>query len=170
MFITQDRSHKIAPEETLVQKLRNEEEDAFGELIDRYQTRLLRLARSFVSSEAMAKEVVQAYVGRVRVIPVRCLGSVNFVWITQAMSAGFDGVILIGCKYGDDYQCHFIKGSELASVREKNVREKLEQMAMDIERVELHQLQIDEYDKLPGIFEKFTELIDEIGMNPFKGM
>jgi quinone-modifying oxidoreductase subunit QmoB len=106
----------------------------------------------------------------IRVIPVRCLGSVNFVWITQAMSAGFDGVVLIGCKYGDDYQCHFIKGSELASVREKNVREKLEQMAMDIERVELHQLQIDEYDKLPGIFEKFTELIDEIGMNPFKGM
>ncbi len=106
----------------------------------------------------------------VRVIPVRCLGSVNFVWITEAMSAGFDGVILIGCKYGDDYQCHFIKGSELAATREKNVREKLEQMAMDIERVELHQLQIDEYDKLPGIFERFVALIDEIGMNPFKGM
>jgi quinone-modifying oxidoreductase subunit QmoB len=106
----------------------------------------------------------------IRVVPVRCLGSVNFVWITEAMSAGYDGVILIGCKYGDDYQCHFVKGSELASVREKNVREKLEQMAMDTERVELHQLQIDEYDKLPGIFEKFGELIEEIGMNPFKGM
>jgi quinone-modifying oxidoreductase subunit QmoB len=106
----------------------------------------------------------------IRVIPVRCLGSTNFVWITQAMSAGFDGVILLGCKYGDDYQCHFIKGSELASVREKNVREKLEQMAMDTERVELHQLQIDEYDKLPGIFETFSELIEEIGYNPFKGM
>jgi quinone-modifying oxidoreductase subunit QmoB len=86
------------------------------------------------------------------------------------MSAGFDGVILLGCKYGDDYQCHFIKGSELASVREKNVREKLEQMAMDVERVELHQLQIDEFGKLPGIFESFNDLIDEIGYNPFKGM
>ncbi len=106
----------------------------------------------------------------IRTIPVRCLGSTNFVWITQAMSTGFDGVILLGCKYGDDYQCHFVKGSELASVREKNVREKLEQMAMDTERVELHQLQIDEYEKLPEIFEKFTELIDEIGYNPFKGM
>lgn len=106
----------------------------------------------------------------IRTIPVRCLGSTNTVWITQAMSAGFDGVILLGCKYGDDYQCHFIKGSELASVREKNVREKLEQMAMDTERVELHQLQIDEYERLPEIFEKFTDLIDEIGYNPFKGM
>jgi quinone-modifying oxidoreductase subunit QmoB len=106
----------------------------------------------------------------IRVIPVRCLGSVNTVWITQAMSAGFDGVILMGCKYGDDYQCHFIKGSELASVREKNVREKLQQMAMDVERVELHQIQIDEYEKIPKIFEDFAELIDEIGYNPFKGM
>jgi quinone-modifying oxidoreductase subunit QmoB len=106
----------------------------------------------------------------IRVIPIRCLGSVNTVWVTQAVSAGFDGVILLGCKYGDDYQCHFIKGSELASVREKNVREKLEQMAMDVERVELHQLQIDEYWKLPEIFEKFNDLIDEIGYNPFKGM
>ncbi len=106
----------------------------------------------------------------IRVIPVRCLGSVNTVWITQAMSAGFDGVILMGCRYGDDYQCHFIKGSELASVREKNVREKLQQMAMDVERVELHQIQIDEYDKIPKIFEDFAELIDEIGYNPFKGM
>ena len=106
----------------------------------------------------------------IRVIPIRCLGSVNTVWITQAMSQGFDGVILLGCKYGDDYQCHFIKGSELASVREKNVREKLEQMAMDVERVELHQLQIDEWGKLPGIFEAFDELIEDIGYNPFKGM
>jgi quinone-modifying oxidoreductase subunit QmoB len=106
----------------------------------------------------------------IRVIPVRCLGSVNTVWITQAMSAGYDGVIMLGCKYGDDYQCHFIKGSELASVREKNVREKLQQMAMDVERVELHQIQIDEYWKLPEIFDNFNELIEEIGYNPFKGM
>ncbi len=84
--------------------------------------------------------------------------------------AGFDGVILLGCKYGDDYQCHFIKGSELASVREKNVREKLEQMAMDLERVEMHEIQISDYEKLPKIFENFAELIEEIGMNPFKGM
>ncbi len=106
----------------------------------------------------------------IRVVPIRCLGSMNNVWITDAMSAGYDGVILLGCKYGDDYQCHFITGSELASVRQKNAREKLEQMAMDLERIELHELAIDEFRQLPGIFEKFDELIEEIGYNPFKGM
>ncbi len=106
----------------------------------------------------------------VRIIPVRCLGSVNTVWITEAVSAGYDGVILIGCKYGDDYQCHFIKGSELADTRGENIREKLKQMAMENERVELHQLQISEYEKLPEIFGKFMEVIEKYGMNPFKGM
>jgi len=107
----------------------------------------------------------------VRVIPVRCLGSINSVWVTEAISAGYDGVILIGCKYGDDYQCHFIKGSELADYRGENIREKLEQMAMENERVELHQLQISEYYRLPEIFAAFQEnVIDKFGMNPFKGM
>jgi len=106
----------------------------------------------------------------VRIIPVRCLGSINSVWITDAISAGFDGVILIGCKYGDDYQCHFVKGSELAVTRGENIREKLQQMAMETERVEVHELQISDYARLPEIFDKFSEVIDEYGMNPFKGM
>lgn len=106
----------------------------------------------------------------VRIVPVRCLGSVNSVWITEAISAGYDGVILIGCKYGDEYQCHFIKGSELAVSRGENIREKLQQMAMESERVELHELEIAEYERIPEIFEKFTEVIDTYGMNPFKGM
>ncbi|TKJ38512.1 heterodisulfide reductase subunit A [candidate division LCP-89 bacterium B3_LCP] len=106
----------------------------------------------------------------IRIIPVRCLGSMNVAWVKDAISEGFDGVILIGCKYGDDYQCHFIKGSELADSRGENIREKLEQMQMENERVELHQLQISEYHKLPEIFNNFAELIEDIGMNPFKGM
>ena len=110
------------------------------------------------------------YTPFVRVIPVRCLGSVNVAWVKEAVASGFDGVIMIGCRYGDDYQCHFIKGSELAVTRGENIREKLEQMAMELERVELHQLQISEYEKLPEIFDKFAGLIEEIGMNPFKGM
>ena len=43
----------------LIQALRNGEEAAFSTLIDRYHSRLLRLARAFVPSEAVAEEVVQ---------------------------------------------------------------------------------------------------------------
>jgi quinone-modifying oxidoreductase subunit QmoB len=106
----------------------------------------------------------------VRVLPVRCLGSVNVEWVNQAMSVGFDGVLLMGCTYGDDYQCHFIKGSELASVRGENIREKLEKMALEEERMEIHQIQIKDYEKVSAIFESFAEVVDRIGLNPFKGM
>ncbi len=104
----------------------------------------------------------------IRFIPVRCLGSVNIVWIADAMSQGYDGVLLIGCKSGDDYQCHYIRGSELMDTRGKNVQEKLQQLALEEERVRLEQLGIDEFEKLAGIVNEFAEEIEEIGLNPFK--
>ena len=110
------------------------------------------------------------YDPNIRVIPVRCLGSVNVVWIADALSRGFDGVLMIGCKYGDDYQCHYIKGSELASKRMENVQEKLKQLVLEPERVKLFSLSIDEYQKLPEIFNSFVEEIMEMGFNPYKGM
>ncbi len=59
------------------------------------------------------------YSADVRIIPIRCLGSMNVIWIKDALSQGMDGVFLLGCKHGDDYQCHFVKGSELADIRMK---------------------------------------------------
>ena len=110
------------------------------------------------------------YDPNIRVIPVRCLGSVNTVWIADALSRGFDGILMIGCKYGDDYQCHFIRGSELANKRMSNVQEKLKQLVLEPERVKLLTLSIDEYVKIPEIFNEFVEEINEIGANPYKGM
>ena len=46
-------------EAQLVEALRQGDEGAFTSLIDRYHTRLLRVARAYVSSEAIAEEVVQ---------------------------------------------------------------------------------------------------------------
>jgi quinone-modifying oxidoreductase subunit QmoB len=106
----------------------------------------------------------------IRVIPVRCLGAVNVVWIADALSRGFDGILLIGCKHGDDYQCHFIKGSELAEKRMENVQEKLKQLVLEPERVQIHTLSIDEYKKLPTLFNDFVQEIVDMGLNPYKGM
>ena len=53
----------------------------------------------------------------VRVIHLRCLGSLNLVWVADTLSKGIDGVFLLGCRHGENYQCHFIKGSELANIR-----------------------------------------------------
>jgi quinone-modifying oxidoreductase subunit QmoB len=105
----------------------------------------------------------------IRFIPVRCLGSVNIVWVADALSRGFDGILMVGCKSGDDYQCHMIRGSELMGTRGDNIREKLKQLALEEERVRVEELSITDFDKLPRIINEFAEQIEEIGMNPFKG-
>ncbi len=105
----------------------------------------------------------------IRFIPVRCLGAVNIVWIADALSRGFDGILLVGCRSGDDYQCHFVRGSELMGTRGDNIREKLVQLALEEERVRVEQLDISEFRKLPQIINEFADQIEEIGMNPFKG-
>ncbi len=110
------------------------------------------------------------YDPNVRIIPVRCLGSVNVVWIKDALAAGYDGILMIGCKYGDDYQCHFITGSELLNTRSENIQEALDSMALEPERVKLEQLALTEYERIPEIIGEFMETIEEVGFNPFKGM
>jgi quinone-modifying oxidoreductase subunit QmoB len=105
----------------------------------------------------------------IRIIPVRCLGSVNVVWIKDALSKGVDGIMAIGCKYGDDYQCHFAKGSELLNIRMEKIGEALKSLALEKERVQQIQIAIDEYDKIPGIIAEFMEVIESVGPNPFKG-
>ena len=105
----------------------------------------------------------------VRFIPVRCLGSVNVIWIKDALSQGMDGVFLMGCKHGDDYQCHFVKGSELAEIRVKKIGEALSSLALELERVAQFQIAIDEYDKVPQVIQEFVGIIEGLGPNPFKG-
>jgi quinone-modifying oxidoreductase subunit QmoB len=109
------------------------------------------------------------YSADVRFIPVRCLGSVNVIWIKDALAQGMDGVFLLGCKYGDDYQCHFVKGSELADIRMKKIGDALSSLALEEERVAQFEVAIDEYDKLPKIINDFVDLVEEMGPNPFKG-
>jgi quinone-modifying oxidoreductase subunit QmoB len=109
------------------------------------------------------------YSANVRIIPVRCLGSVNVIWIKDAMAQGMDGVFLLGCKHGDDYQCHFVKGSELAEIRMQKIGEALSSLALEEERVAQFQVAIDEYDKLPQMIDEFVEMVEALGPNPFKG-
>jgi quinone-modifying oxidoreductase subunit QmoB len=110
------------------------------------------------------------YSADVRIIPVRCLGSVNVIWIKDALAQGMDGVFLLGCKHGDDYQCHFVKGSELADIRMKKIGDALSSLALEEERVTQFQVAIDEYDKIPQIINDFVASVEEMGPNPFKGL
>lgn len=106
----------------------------------------------------------------VRFIPMRCLGGLNLVWLADGFSKGIDGFLLLGCKFGENYQCHFIKGSELANTRFSKVGETLDRLQLEADRVNMMQVAISEYDKLPDMINAFVEKVKEIGHNPFKEM
>jgi quinone-modifying oxidoreductase subunit QmoB len=105
----------------------------------------------------------------VRVVPVRCLGSLNLVWIADALSRGIDGVILVGCPSGADYQCHYVRGSELAQTRLGNIQETLTRLALDPERVKIVELSHDESERLPRILDDYAAELEELGASPLKG-
>ena len=106
----------------------------------------------------------------VRFVSMRCLGGMNLVWVADALSKGIDGMLLLGCKFGENYQCHFVKGSELANTRFSKVSETLNRLQLEAERVQLMQIAINEYDKLPDMINEFAEKVKAIGPNPFKSM
>lgn len=105
----------------------------------------------------------------VRIIPVRCLGSVTLQWVSTALQKGYDGIMLMGCKSGDDYQCHFVKGSGLARERMSKVGETLKSMMLEPTRVAFEEVSIADSGRVPKVINTFAELIGALDPNPMKG-
>ncbi|HEX8013095.1 MAG TPA: hydrogenase iron-sulfur subunit, partial [Casimicrobiaceae bacterium] len=118
-----------------------------------------------LDAAALARTPYSAFV---RVIPVRCLGSVNTIWITDALNAGWDGVMLLGCKKGDDYQCHFVKGSELAQYRVGKIDDTLKQLGLEPERVATQEVAITDSARVAKLLDDYVARILEIGLSPMK--
>jgi quinone-modifying oxidoreductase, subunit QmoB len=106
----------------------------------------------------------------VRFIEIRCLGSFHNVWVADALARGYDGVLLMGCRTGDDYQCHNIQGAELAHTRIANIGETLERLALDKERVRVVEVARDESAPACALIEQFSGEIEKLGPNPLKGL
>jgi quinone-modifying oxidoreductase subunit QmoB len=103
-----------------------------------------------------------------RIIPVRCLGSVNTIWVTDALNSGYDGVVLMGCQKGENYQCHFVRGSEMAHYRMGKIDDTLKQLSLETERVRTHEVAITDIQRAPALINEMAETIQKIGLSPLK--
>ena len=66
-------------------------------------------------------------------------------------------------------QRHFVKGSELASIRLSKVKETLDRLKLESDRVRFESISICDYARLPAFLDEFAERLVEIGPNPYKG-
>lgn len=105
----------------------------------------------------------------IRIIPLRCMGSMNLVWISDALAKGIDGILLLGCRHDEDYQCHFVKGSELCNYRLSKIKETLDRLALESERVRFETVSIMDCHRLPEVINGFAKQIEELDPNPYKG-
>ncbi len=103
-----------------------------------------------------------------RVIPVRCLGSINTIWVTDALNSGYDGVLLMGCQKGENYQCHFVRGSEIAHTRMSKIDDTLKGMSLEVERVQTYEIAITDIQRVPQIINDMADTIQKIGLSPLK--
>jgi quinone-modifying oxidoreductase subunit QmoB len=103
-----------------------------------------------------------------RVIPVRCLGSVNTIWVTDALNSGYDGIVMMGCQKGENYQCHFVKGSEIAHIRMSKIDDTLTQLGLEKERVATYEIAITDIERAPRLINDMAETVAKVGMSPFK--
>jgi quinone-modifying oxidoreductase subunit QmoB len=103
-----------------------------------------------------------------RVIPVRCLGSVSLSWVTDALNSGYDGIVLMGCRRDDDYQCHFLRGSAMAAERMSKVGDTLQSLNLEPERVAVYEVAITDINRAPQLINDMAETVEKIGMSPLK--
>lgn len=101
-----------------------------------------------------------------RIMGVRCLGSVNMQWLVDALTGGYDGVLLLGCADGEDSQCHFGTGSALCGQRLRNLAATLEERGLDARRVRRLLTARDDAPRLPARLDGFLEQLAALGPNP----
>jgi len=106
------------------------------------------------------------YPSNVRVIRVMCSGRVNPLFVMNALQQGADGVIIAGCHPGD---CHYMSGNYYARRRFNLMRNFLEYLGVEPERVRMSWVSASEGAKWKEVVEEVTDDIKKIGpMDKFK--
>ena len=51
----------------------------------------------------------------------------------------------------------------------ENIKETLDRLALEAERVKVMEVEISDSDKIPGMLEEMVETVKRVGLNPLKG-
>lgn len=99
------------------------------------------------------------------VIRVMCSGRVDPVLAATALLRGADGVLIAGCHPGD---CHYRKGNYYARRRFALLKETLETLGLDSNRLMLAWISASEGQRFGEVTNEFAQRIREMGPNPMK--
>ena len=105
------------------------------------------------------------YPPNVRIIRLMCSGAVDPVYVLKALLDGADGVLIGGCHPGD---CHYQEGNYKARRRVAILKETLQSMGMEENRLWLRWISASEGQRFADTISEMTEAIKAMGPNPMK--
>lgn len=105
------------------------------------------------------------YPANVKIIRVPCTGKVDVLHLMRAIQKGADGVYVVGCLEGS---CHYKEGNLRARERVGHVRELLQEIGLEGDRVRMYNLSSGEGPTFAAYAREMTEHIKALGPNPFK--
>ena len=103
------------------------------------------------------------YPPNIRVIRVMCSSSVDPIYILRALMEGADGVLIGGCHPGD---CHYINGNYKARRRVVLLKNILETLGMEKERVWIRWVSASEGQKFADTVTEMVEATRKLGPDP----
>ncbi|MEA3559050.1 MAG: hydrogenase iron-sulfur subunit [Candidatus Thermoplasmatota archaeon] len=107
------------------------------------------------------------YPPNIRVIRVMCSGSVDSVYVNRAILEGADAVLIGGCHPGD---CHYLNGNYKARRRMVLIKNILETLGMEPERIWVRWISASEGQKFADTVKEIVDETKKMGPSPMKEM
>ena len=105
------------------------------------------------------------YPPTLRIVRVMCSGRVDLALILEAFRSGADGVLVAGCHPGD---CHYVQGNYMMERRFAFLKEAMDQLGIEPERLRLEWISAGEGEKFAALIRDTTQKIKQLGPNPLK--
>ncbi len=100
----------------------------------------------------------------VRLTRVPCTGKLEVATLLKAFEDGADGVYVVGCPTDG---CHNVEGSQRAAKRVAAVRDALQELDVEPERVNMYHLPRGLHPQFVDAANEMNQRIEKIGPSPF---
>jgi F420-non-reducing hydrogenase iron-sulfur subunit len=105
----------------------------------------------------------QQYPAGIRIIHLMCSGAIDVVYVLKALLDGADGVLIGGCHPGD---CHYQTGNLKARRRIALLRNIMETLGLDQDRVWLRWISASEGRLFAETVREYNDALESMGPNP----
>ena len=102
----------------------------------------------------------QSYATEIRIIRVMCTGRVDPAMVAQAFRHGLDGLMVVGCYFGD---CHYISGNLIARRKFALIKKMIEYVGIEPERVQFSWVSASEGQRFAALINKVIADVKEVG-------